>query len=239
MNNIKKIVAFIPARSGSKGIPNKNIQLYKDEPLIVHSIKLAKKNDYIHEVYVSTDSPQYKEIAIKYGANVPFLRPKEISDDLSPDIDCFKHFLEWYFKEYHFYPDILIHLRPTYPNRTTKLLNDCILTFIDNYNEYDSLRTVIPIDKTPVKMYFIEDKKLIPYFPNFNAIVEPYNQARQLFAQSYLHNGCIDIIKTSTIINDNLLSGKNIYPYIMDKDEDCDIDTEADLIHSQNKIINL
>lgn len=232
-----KIIALIPARSGSKGIPNKNIRLYKGKPLIAHSIDIAKKCELISEIYVSTDSEEYKKIAEEYGAKVPFLRPVELADDLSPDIDCFKHFLDYYLLNNDNIENlIIVHLRPTYPNRNVETLTNCINIFIQNYLLYSSLRTVIPIDKTPCKMYYIEDNKLIPYFMEWNNIKEPYNQARQLFSQTYLHNGCIDIIKAS-IIKEGTMSGERIYPYIMEEDENNDIDTENDLINLEKKMI--
>ncbi len=87
-------------------------------------------------------------------------------------------------------------------------------------------------------MYYIDEKNmLIPYLLKYKDIVEPYNQARQLLPQTYLHNGCIDIIKTDTIITKNLLSGNNIFPFIMDENENNDIDTEEDLINSEKKNI--
>jgi len=222
------IVALVPARSGSKGIENKNIKIYKNKPLIVHSIEIALKSNYIHDVYVSTDSNEYKNIAIEYGAKV-IIRPKEISDDLSSDIQAFQHFLQNIEK----IPDIIVHLRPTYPNRTIKLLNDTIDEFIKNYYHYDSLRTVIKIDKTPYKMYHIEDNQLIPIIKKHVFLIEPYNQPRQYFSDTYLHNGCIDIVKTSCILEKNLLSGDKIYPFIMDPNESYDIDTITDFIISE------
>ncbi len=225
------IVALIPARSGSKGLVNKNIQLYKNKPLLSHSIIIAKKSKYINDVYVSTDSKIYQQIAMEYNAKVTPLRPPEISDDLSPDIDTFKFFID----NIDFKPDIIIHLRPTYPNRRVELLDDCIETFIKNYNEYDSLRTVVPYKKCPVKMYYIQNKCLIPFFKEYNDMIEPYNQARQNFPDSYLHNGCIDIIKTDIIINKNMLSGNAIYPYIMDEKETDDIDDINDFNISLKK----
>jgi len=234
-----KIIAIIPARSGSKGIPNKNIKLYKGKPLLAHSILQALQSKYITEVYVSTDSQEYKEISLEYGALVPFLRPPQFSEDLSPDIDLFNHFLVHYQENNNTtYPDIIVQLRPTYPNRTVELIDNCIEIFINNYDNYDSLRTVIPLNKSPYKMYYIDEKNmLIPYLLKYKDIVEPYNQARQLLPQTYLHNGCIDIIKTDTIITKNLLSGNNIFPFIMDENENNDIDTEEDLINSEKKNI--
>jgi CMP-N,N'-diacetyllegionaminic acid synthase len=225
------IVALIPARSGSKGIKDKNIKLYKGLPLIQHSIKIALKSKYIKDVYVSTDSIKYQEIAINCGSKITPLRPQSISDDLSPDIDVFKFFLNNFEKK----PDVIIHLRPTYPNRKIEILDDCIEKFINNYNEYDSLRTVINLKKTPYKMYFIENNNLKPYFTSYQNLIEPFNQARQYFPDTYLHNGCIDIIKSSIILEQNLLSGKNILPYIMEDNEDNDIDDIYDFNKSEIK----
>ena len=151
------IVALIPARSGSKGILNKNIKLYKGIPLLAHSIKIALKSIYINEVYVSSDSEEYNKIAVQYGAKVTPLRSMEISNDLSPDIDTFKYFINMYKNNGLDIPDIIIHLRPTYPNRTIELLNNTIEYFLKKYDEYDSLRTIVLIKKTPYKMYYIKE----------------------------------------------------------------------------------
>jgi len=229
------IVALIPARSGSKGIINKNIKLYKGLPLLAHSIKIALESKYISEVYVSSDSEEYNNISLQYGAKITPLRSKEISDDLSPDIDTFIHFINMY-KNYKEIPDIIIHLRPTYPNRSLELLNKTIEYFLNNYDNYDSLRTVVLIKKTPYKMYYISNNTLIPYIKKHDMFKEPFNQARQNFPETYLHNGCVDIVK-SNIIKKNLLSGDNILPYIMDENEIDDIDNLSDFNISENKII--
>jgi len=229
------IIALIPARSGSKGIIDKNIKLYKGIPLIAHSIKIGINCQYINDVYVSTDSLEYQKIALEHGAKVTSLRSAEISSDLSPDIDTFTFFLRWLEKENIKIPDIIIHLRPTYPNRNILVLNDCIEKFVQKYENYDSLRTVINIKKTPYKMYHIENNKLIPYITYHPLFKEPYNQARQNFPETYLHNGCIDIIKTEIILRDRLLSGENIYPYLMNDDEINDIDDITDFINAEKK----
>jgi N-acylneuraminate cytidylyltransferase len=231
MNKNIKIVALIPARSGSKGIINKNIKLYKGIPLLAHSVKIALECKYINKVFVSTDSSEYQKIALDYGSELMPLRPIEISDDLSPDIDTFKHFLNWIEDK----PDIIIQLRPTYPNRSIELLNNCIEYFTDNYENYDSLRTVVPIEKTPYKMYYIENNILNPFLSIYKNIQEPFNQARQNFPQSYLHNGCIDIIKSDFVLKKNLLSGKKILPFIMNENEIDDIDNIIDFEKAENK----
>ena len=233
------IIALIPARSGSKSITDKNIRLYNKKPLLVHSIEVAEKSEYINEIYVSTDSEKYREIAINAGAKAPFLRPPEISSDLSPDFDFIKHFLDWYFDNKKKYPDIIVQLRPTYPNRNKKIMDNAIKQFLNNYKDYDSLRSVIKIEKSSFKMYTINNMNLIPTVKKYGNIIEPYNQCRQLLPDTYLHNGYIDIIKSSTIINKNTITGDMIYPYIMSEKEIHDIDTEDQWKLSESNVITL
>ena len=222
-----KILCIIPARSGSKGVPNKNIKIFKGKPLLAWSIEHAKKSKYNMKIVVSTDSKKYAEIAHKYGAETPFLRPTEISQDLSTDYECIKHTIN-YLKNYQNYiPDIILHLRPTQPHRKIEDIDKCLKIFIENINEFDSLRTVVPFEKSPYKMYTIQNNKLKPLFENVNSIKEPFNQCRQILPKTYLHNGYIDIYKTSVIKN-GILSGKKIYPYIMSKKDTIDIDTGED-----------
>jgi CMP-N,N'-diacetyllegionaminic acid synthase len=229
------IHAFIPARGGSKGIPYKNIKSYKGLPLIAHAINLAKKSKLIKKIIVSTDCKKIKEIAEKYGAEVPFIRPSNISTDFSPDIKCFQHYLSWaeYAKEE--IPDIIVHLRATYPERNIELLNETINTFLKNKDKYTSLRTVIPVYKSPYKMYTISEnkKQLVPLFNLYKNIKEPYNHVRQLLPQTYLHNGCIDIINTKTI-NNGSMTGDMIYPFVMKDTDNYDIDSLDDLDRSES-----
>ena len=229
------IIALIPARSGSKELKHKNIRPYKNIPLLAHSIQTALKSKYINDVYFSSDSKEYSDIALEYGAKITPLRPIEISDDLSPDIDTFKFLLDWFKKEGHQIPDLIVHLRPTYPNRHDDLLDETIKYFLKNGSSYDSLRTVIPFNKCPYKMYYIENDVLTPFISIHNDFIEPFNQARQNFKDAYIHNGCIDIIRTNIILDRNILSGK-ILPYIMNETDNNDIDSEKDFLLSEKKI---
>jgi len=226
-----KILCLIPARSGSKGIPNKNIMKFKGLPLIAWSIKHAKQSKYTNQmkIIVSTDSAKYASIAKKYGADVPFLRPKNISLDNSLDIDFFKHCVNYLKKSEGYVSDIILHLRPTSPNRKIKDLDNCLDLFITNRHTYDSLRTVTPIEGSVFKSYLIENNKLCPLFKKIKDIKEPYNECRQKLPQSYHHNGCIDIFNTR-LLKKNTISGNKILPYII-TDVDCiDIDNYKDLI---------
>ena len=162
------------------------------------------------KIVLSTDSEEYRKIGIEYGAEAPFLRPKQISGDLSTDQEFIEHAINYYKNEYE--PDIILQLRPTYPTRKVKILDKCLDIFLKVRNEYDSLRTVIPFEKSPYKMYKIENNNLKPLFKEVNNIKEPYNQCRQILPQTYLHNGYIDILNTN-IIKNGTISGDNIYPF--------------------------
>jgi CMP-N,N'-diacetyllegionaminic acid synthase len=227
MNKNIQILCIIPARSGSKGIPHKNIKKFKELPLLVHSIKHAQKSKYKMRIIVSTDSKEYADIAKKYGGEVPFLRPENISQDLSTDYECIKHCIKWLKNNENYKSDIILHLRPTQPCRKVEDIDKCISLFIDNFDQYSSLRTVVPFKKSPYKMYTIDKDQLIPLFNECGSIVEPYNQCRQILPQTYLHNGYIDIYKTKCI-RDGVLSGNKIYPYVMSSNEIIDIDTNED-----------
>lgn len=223
-----EILCIIPARSGSKGIIDKNIIDYNGKPLLSWSIIQAKNSKYKMKIIVSTDSEKYKKIAIEYGAEVPFLRPPEISQDLSTDFECIIHCVKWLEKNENYKSDIILHLRPTSPNRSVTLIDDCLDNFIKNRSNYDSLRSVIPFDKSPFKMYKIANNHLLPLFRSIDNIYEPYNQARQILPQCYLHNGYVDILNTS-ILQYSTISGNKILPYVMNEEDNIDIDNPKDL----------
>lgn len=231
MNNNINILCIIPARSGSKGIPNKNIIDFKGKPMIAWSILQAQKCKYKMRIIVSTDSSEYAKIANQYGAETPFIRPHEISGDLSTDYECIKHCIDWLNDNENYNPDIILHLRPTQPCRKVKDIDKCLELFIQHRNNYDSLRTVIPIDKSPYKMYLIDDNQLNPLFANYKDINEPYNQCRQILPKCYLHNGYIDILN-SNIVSRGTISGNSIYPYVMNKNDNIDIDYIDDILNA-------
>jgi N-acylneuraminate cytidylyltransferase len=230
-----KILTIIPARGGSKGIPNKNIKILNGKPLLAYSIEQALETSFFKSgkmrIIVSTDSNEYGEIAKKYGAEVPFIRPKEISGDLSTDFECISHCMRWLEENEYYKPDIILQLRPTQPCRKIEDIEKTLDIFIENYNEYDSLRTIIPLEKSAYKMYNLEGNDLKPLFPivNINGIevVEPFNQARQILPKCYLHNGYIDILNPK-ILKRGMISGEKIYGYLMNKEDTIDIDTIED-----------
>ena len=156
-----KVLALIPARGGSKGIPGKNIRLLAGKPLIAHSIEQAKASKYVDRVIISTDDEKITQVAREFGAEVPFMRPAEIAQDLTPDFPAFEHCLDW-LKEYEGYePDIVVHLRPTGPLRTSKQIDDGI-ELLAKYPEADSVRSVNEPPKSPYKMWVIGENFMKP-----------------------------------------------------------------------------
>ena len=232
-----KILAVIPARGGSKGIPNKNIRKFKGYPLIYWSIKNARKSKYINRTIVSTDSEEIKNVAESYYCEVPFLRPDNISQDESTDYEFILHCIEWFKENENYEPDIIVQLRPTYPTRKSSILDECIDTFIKNFNDYDSLRTVIPIEKTPFKSYRINNGILQPLFEEVDGIHKPYDKCRQVLPETFAHNGYIDIMKTKSVLRTKSVSGDKILPFIMNKNEFHDIDTIEQWIIAENEKI--
>jgi CMP-N,N'-diacetyllegionaminic acid synthase len=239
-----KILCLIPARSGSKGIKDKNLATINGKSLLQWSIIHAQKSSYSKyiKIVVSTDSSKYQQIAINSGAECPFLRPKEISGDLSSDYEFTFHALEWLKENQNYVPDFVIHLRPTYPTRRVSDLDKCIQLFINHRIRYDSLRTIIPFEKSPFKMYIttndtdvdLNTQEIIPLFQEISGVREPYNECRQKLPQAYLHNGCIDIFNTYCVYKHKSITGKKILGYIMSESEKHDIDKQADLEDIKN-----
>ncbi len=189
------ILAIIPARAGSKSIKNKNLIKIKNKPLIYYPIQTAKKSNFINRIIVSTDSTKIKKTAIKYGAEVPFLRPKKISGFLSKDIEYLKHCIRWLEKKDNYKPDFLVLLRPTTPFREKNIIDKAIKFFLKNKS--DSLRSVSVSKETPFKTWNKKGKFMVPLYGLKQ--IKKTNYPRQKLKKFYWQNGYVDIIKPSTI----------------------------------------
>jgi CMP-N,N'-diacetyllegionaminic acid synthase len=219
-----KVLAIIPARGGSKGIKDKNIKRLSGAPLLSYSIEAAVRSQIITKIICSTDSKDIANVAKKFGAEVPFFRPKEISQDTSTDIEYCLHAIEWLQENESYTPDLIIQLRPTSPLRTIKMIEDAIMIMINN-SSYDSLRAISEPDHTPYKMWKLLEKNKMEQLLYLKDIIEPYNMNRQLLPKTYAQTGSIDITRTRTITEQNSMTGRNIYPYIIDEKYFIDIDT--------------
>jgi CMP-N,N'-diacetyllegionaminic acid synthase len=208
-----KVLALIPTRSGSKLPSHERIPHFLGKPLIAHSILHALGSLIINRVIVSTDDEEYATIARRYGAETPFLRPKQISQDFPSDLQIFQHALDWLKKEQRYIPDICVHLRLSYPLRKVEAIDEIIKMLIENPN-IDSVRTISEAKETPFKMCFKNrDGSLTQVIKG--SIEQEYNLTRQILPKAYIQNGCIDVIKTPVIVEKNSMTGVNIFGYLM------------------------
>ncbi len=195
-----KVYAIIPARAGSKGVPNKNIKPIFGKPLIAYSIMAARLSPLIDRVIVSTDSSAYAEIATEYGAEVPFLRPAKFSSDSSGDPEIMNHALSWFRENEWNEPSIIVHLRPTTPFRDPALITEAIEIFRSN-PEATAMRSAHEMANTAYKCFEVDGGFLK------SAIVGDFdldgsNRPRQEYPITYDCNGYVDILR-STFINEN------------------------------------
>ena len=224
----REILALIPARGGSKSIPRKNIRLIAGKPLIAHSIEQAKKSAHITRVIVSTDDLEIAEISRRFDAEVPFLRPSEFAQDDTPDWPVFNHALRWLKDNEGYEPEIVVHLRPTTPNRRVETLDHAIATFIQ-IPEADSMRSVRPAEYSPYKMVLIRpDGCIEPVVIPPNCKNELWNMPRQALPQAYQGDGYIDITRPRVILGRKSMFGEKTKAYIVDESV-VDIDYEEDL----------
>ncbi len=223
-----EILALIPARGGSKGIPRKNIRNFAGYPLIAWSIAAAKQSALVTRVIVSTDDEEIAKVARAYGAEAPFLRPAEFAQDNTTDLPVFEHALKWLEEVEGCRPDIIIQLRPTSPIRPKGMVDDAI-RILQNHKDADCVRGVVPAGQNPFKMWRFngEHKPLNPLL-TVEGIKEPYNAPRQILPPVYWQTGHIDAIRASTIIAKKSLTGDVIYPLVIDSKYTVDIDTLAD-----------
>ena len=224
-----EVLAIIPARGGSKGIPRKNIKSFAGYPLIAYSIAAGLQSELTTRVIVSTDDEEIAEVARKWGAQTPFLRPAEFAADNTLDLPVFQHALTWLKKHENYVPDIVVQLRPTSPGRPVGMVDEAIRLLM-NHPEADSVRGVVPADENPHKMWRVDTETgLMHGLLKVDGIDEPYNAPRQKLPPVYWQTGHIDAIRPErTFMASDSMSGKNILPLFLDPDYTIDIDTPFD-----------
>lgn len=211
----KTLLAIIPARSGSKGLKDKNIKLLNGIPLLAHSVIQAKESSVVDYIFLSTDSVKYKNIGLEYGAEVPYLRPKELATDTSQANDYIINAL-LYFKDKF---DYFILLQPTSPLRCAKDIENVFMLAVDN--DYSSVVSVCKADH-PIEYYNTLDENMSMY----NFIGD--NKNRQDLKQYYRVNGAIYLCKCNEFLKDRTFYGVNSKAYIMDRKFSVDIDNDFD-----------
>tara|TARA_R110002049_G_scaffold2372_6_gene17474 strand:+ start:1563 stop:2237 length:675 start_codon:yes stop_codon:yes gene_type:complete len=212
-----KNIAIIPARGNSKRLPNKNMLMFSDVPLITHSINFAKANlDIISDIYVSTNDEKTKYLSLGLGVKV-IDRPEELSGDFSSTVSALKHVVE----SINETVDNVILLQPTNPLRQNQLLKEAYAKYVDG--DFDSLMTVSSNKK---KLGKIQNDKFIPF--NYKM-----GQRSQDIEPLYFENGLLYITKAELILNDRIL-GENNCPFITNHPySKVDIDTENDFKYAE------
>ncbi|MBP9682262.1 MAG: acylneuraminate cytidylyltransferase family protein [Bacteriovorax sp.] len=236
-NNSKKteVLAVIVARGGSKSIPKKSIALCAGKPLMFYTIDAAKKSKHITRLIISTDDQEMADFAASHGVEVPFIRPKELAEDLTPDLPVFQHVLNTLKEKEGYTPDVVVHLRPTTPLKSAEDIDKGIELILENEDAH-SVRSICEPMHTPFKMYEHREgnKFLLPLltkvFPEtFEKYPEAYNMPRQLLPKVWRHSGYVDIIRPFVILEMNSMSGNKIMPLYFEKWRDVDIDSPLEL----------
>jgi len=205
----KGIVAAIPARGGSKRIPNKNIKLLGNYPLLSYSIFTARGSYFIDKTIVSTDSPEIAKVAYESDSEI-IMRPKELSEDNSTDLGWVLHFLGEFKEREGYYPKNIAFLRPTSPFRLISIVDSIIQAF-DSKNT--SLRSLEPISEAVEKHFKLSEEGLLKSICKCIKL-EDTNNPNQVFSTSYKANGYCDILKSEYILDTKSLYGNKIQGYI-------------------------
>ena len=223
-----QIIGLIPARSGSKGLVNKNIIDFKGKPLIAHSIQASNDSRYINRTIVSTDSQKYADIAIEYKAEVPFIRPKDIAGDFVQDSEVFIHLINTINLDEN---DIVVQLRPTNPLREIGLIDEVITKMIKN--NLPAIRTLSKSKFSPYKMVTLDSNTIRPLL-NIEGKKFGTDLPRQLLPETYELNGNVDAFFVSSFIK-----YKSFFPegtgYFIQKEATAEIDHQDDLTKLSNE----
>lgn len=216
---------FIPARSGSKGIKNKNIKKIAGIPLLAYSVKTALACKKIKKVVFSSDSNKYINIAKKYGCKHFHKRDKRTSSDTASELSVFQDYIKKRIKENKNLPEYFIHLRPTTPLRKIKTINK-LINYFEKFKKKTSCMRTVSLLSNPAYRYnrIINGRLCALTRKDFN--LDKWYRPRQFFPETYLCNTIADIYKTKNIIN-GFLFGNNVRPFVTN-DLLNDIDSKED-----------
>jgi len=228
------VYVLIGARGGSKGIPRKNIAPVAGYPLIAFSIAAARLSKLVDRVIVSTDDREIAETAKRFGAEVPFMRPKELAGDRSLDVEFIKHAVEWLRDTEQTVPDFLVHLRPPVPAREPRVIDQAIKEIMadDTATSLRSAHEFLP----PAFKLFRLDGPYCAFFGGelFRPSEEFFNYPRQRLPKTYHVNGYVDVIRPSCLLESGLLYGGKMRAFITGPAPD--IDEPRDLAAAETEL---
>jgi N-acylneuraminate cytidylyltransferase len=230
------VVALIPARSGSKRVPDKNIRQLAGHPVIAYSIAAAIQSGIFAAVIVSTDSERYAAIARHYGAEVPFLRPDEIAGDHSPDIEWVEYTLKRLAAEGRSY-DCFSILRPTSPFRLPETIQRAWSEFCAETG-VDSLRAVEKCSQHPGKMWVIRGRRMLPLLP-FGPADQPWHSSQYpSLPEVYVQNASLEIAWSCVVLEDRTIAGHVVMPFLTHDAEGFDVNQPYDWDLAENLLRN-
>lgn len=218
-------LALIPARGGSKGVPRKNVKILGDKPLLAYSCEVARACKHVSKLVLSTDDSEIAEVGRKYGAEVPFMRPADYSDDKAPMKGVILHALEFLQEKENFKPDYVLLLQPTTPFRTVDDLEHAFKLM--STGRFDSIVSVteIPRHLSPHWQFKIEQDELKIFTG------EPFPELitrRQDLPLSYTRNGAIYLFKADNLAKTDSIYGNHCGAYIMPQERSINIDSMSD-----------
>jgi len=222
MVDVAKVVAIIPARGGSKGIPNKNIQKIAGKPLIAYTIETALKSRKVSRVLVSTDDAKIAEIAKSYGAGVPFLRPVELAKDDTRCLLVIQHAVKYMEEDEGHKLDVVVVLQPTSPLRSEKYIDEAVEKLLRT--GADSVVTVCKVKHHPFWSFTAKGDRLYPFSEEGITI-----SRRQDLPEIYAVNGAVYAVRRDVLFEQNSIFGRNIRAVVMPYEESVDIDDYFDL----------
>jgi N-acylneuraminate cytidylyltransferase len=223
-----KSIALIPARSGSKRIPHKNISYLGGHPMLAYTIRAAIESDVFDAVVCATDSSLYADIARHYGAEVPFLRAADISGDKSPDIDWVVWMLGKLVKQRREY-DVFSILRPTNPFRLAATIQRAWAVFSQDLSA-DSLRAIERCKQHPGKMWVIRGARMLPLMPFTNDKTPWHSNQYTALPEIYTQNASLEIAWSRIALEQNTIAGEVIIPFISLGLEGFDVNEPEDLV---------
>lgn len=220
------ILAVVGARSGSKGLPGKNIRPLHGKPLLAWAIEAAKRSPHITRVVLSTDSEEYAEIGRQYGAQTPFLRPAELANDTASDFDWLHHATVWLKEHEGWQADLIVRLHPTSPLVRTEDI-DILIEKLLRDPEATSAYMVTKVSKHPYKMWREDGEGLIAPFisEEITGIKDAFNKPRQSFPKALSHCNAA-VIRWKTLVEEGSMAGARVASHYVD--DVVDIDTLAD-----------
>lgn len=221
-----EVLAIIPARGGSKGLPRKNLAPFLGRPLIEWSIRSGLQAETVTRTMVTTDDEEIAEASRAAGADIPFIRPAELAEDHVLDLPVFQHAVQWLAEEEGYRPDLVVQLRPTSPIRPQGLVDEAVRLLLAD-DGADSVRAVCLPPCNPYKMWRVDGDRLDPLLTS--DVSEHWNAPRQSLPKVYWQTGTIDVMRTTTLTELDSMSGKSIIPLVVDPTLAGDIDDRLSL----------